>query len=348
MDYALNSEKVFARALFHIKNLLIPCEDNEYSPKFLGSRILFYLVIFLLAARIIVAGFFIPFPKNIFFADITKIDLLNSINQSREKAGLYALQENTALDQAATLKARDMIQKGYFSHQSPQGVSPWFWFGQVGYHYTYAGENLAIGFINSRDVFDAWFNSPSHRDNLLNPNYKEVGTAILSGFGDNNAVVVVQLFGSLPAKKVVALAPLLPQPVAAKIVINGTKTATKNNNVSKEEPIKDVPLNPVEKNILGSQDTISQSVVSNENANDTPYIRFLNFIVYDYEQLIKYILYGFLIVISISLLLNILINFSIQNSQLIFKSLLLIAMLFLAVFLNKDALIHILPFNITV
>src|SRR6185436_7850636 len=98
------------------------------------------------------------------------------------------------LNKAAMAKAQDMVKNGYFAHESPQGISPWYWFKQAGYVYKYAGENLAVGFVDSKTVYDAWFNSPSHKANLLNKNYTQVGTAIVSGF-DGNSIVVVQEFG---------------------------------------------------------------------------------------------------------------------------------------------------------
>ena len=92
----------------------------------------------------------INIPQNIFFADITKSALENFVNQTRQSVGLQPLTENTALDQAAQIKAENMVQDNYFEHTSPSGITPWAWFVQAGYNYKYAGENLAIGFFDSK------------------------------------------------------------------------------------------------------------------------------------------------------------------------------------------------------
>ena len=52
---------------------------------------------------------------------------------------------------------------------------------QEGYQYIYAGENLAVDFSESSEVIEAWFDSPSHRENLLSHNYSEIGFAVING-----------------------------------------------------------------------------------------------------------------------------------------------------------------------
>jgi len=175
--------------------LFVPSEANAYRPGFLQSKILFYFAILVFIVKIAVIGPSVNFPKNIFFADITKNALINFVNQGRIDMGLPPLVKNQKLDRAAELKAQDMLQKGYFSHQSPEGVTPWFWFKKAGYNYKYAGENLAVGFVDSKEVYNAWYDSISHRQNILGSNYNEIGTAVLSGFGDNKTAIVVQFFG---------------------------------------------------------------------------------------------------------------------------------------------------------
>jgi len=180
----------------NIKYFFFPLKGNQYSPRFLESRLAFYVVVFLLVIKILGLVFSLPIARNAFLADVTGTDLFSILNQSRQSQGLAPLTESKTLDQAALMKAQDMVANNYFSHQSPQGITPWFWFTKAGYQYTYAGENLAVGFIDSRTVFNAWLNSPSHKENMLNPHYTEVGTAVVKGFGGNDAIVVVQLFGS--------------------------------------------------------------------------------------------------------------------------------------------------------
>ncbi len=65
--------------------------------------------------------------------------LVERTNENREDTALLPLARNTVLDTAATLKAEDMAAKEYFAHDSPEGLTPWHWFKEAGYAYTYAG-----------------------------------------------------------------------------------------------------------------------------------------------------------------------------------------------------------------
>jgi len=54
-----------------------------------------------------------------------------------------------------------------------------------------------MNFSETYQVIDGWLNSPSHKANLLNTHYEDVGVAVLSGqVNGENRVVVVQMFGS--------------------------------------------------------------------------------------------------------------------------------------------------------
>lgn len=101
------------------------------------------------------------------------------------------------LSLAANRKAQDMIKNNYFDHQSPNGRTPWHFIIESGYNYYKAGENLAINFTTSEKLFEAWINSPDHRDNIINPEFEEVGFGITEGVIDNKQTkVVVQMFGA--------------------------------------------------------------------------------------------------------------------------------------------------------
>jgi uncharacterized protein YkwD len=118
-------------------------------------------------------------------------------NEEREDGVVEPLVRNSVLDKAATRKAEHMAENGYFAHYSPDGVSPWHWFREVGYTYAYAGENLAIHFSDSTEVVKAWMNSPTHRDNIVNGLYREIGVGTARGqFEGYDTVFVVQLFGA--------------------------------------------------------------------------------------------------------------------------------------------------------
>lgn len=143
--------------------------------------------------------------SNQYAAVVTAVltDLLNTDRASNQIEGLTV---NPTLVVIAQAKADDMAAKGYFAHTSPDGHDPWYWFKQVGYKFTYAGENLAVDFSDSVDVERAWMNSPTHRKNLLDPHFTEVGIATASGFYQGRPTVfVVQEFGA-PAKSGVTAA----------------------------------------------------------------------------------------------------------------------------------------------
>jgi len=90
-----------------------------------------------------------------------------------------------------------MLTKGYWAHNSPTGEQPWKWFEDDGSKYANAGENLAKNFHTSKDVTVAWMNSSSHRKNILNSNFKDVGIAVVNGKLDNEeTTLVVALFGT--------------------------------------------------------------------------------------------------------------------------------------------------------
>lgn len=124
-------------------------------------------------------------------------ELVRMTNEARVKNGLPPLSENSRLDQAAAAKARDMFAENYWAHFSPSGKDPWGFILNSGYKFSYAGENLAKNFQTSREVVDAWMNSPSHRENIVNLNYKDMGMAVAYGkINGQDTVLVVQEFGA--------------------------------------------------------------------------------------------------------------------------------------------------------
>lgn len=140
-----------------------------------------------------------------------KEEIVSQTNTLRSFLGLEKFKESAILDQAASQKLQDMISSQYFAHTSPSGISPWHWIEKNNYNYTYAGENLAIGFLTAKDTVNAWANSPSHRQNLLNRNFKEMGVAVAPAkIQDSEGFLVVQLFGTPAPAKVAAAAKPAP------------------------------------------------------------------------------------------------------------------------------------------
>lgn len=191
------------RSFFY--SLILPHQSNNHRARFLHPRTLILIILFF-----VFSSFFFPSDLNPYskefrtFADVSIQELINLTNQKREENGLLPLSNNSALESAANKKAEDMLNKGYWAHNSPDGVTPWVFIKESGYNYVYAGENLARGFSNSEDVINAWMSSTAgHRENILSPNFKDVGFSVKSGILDGEeTMLVVQELGSKVASPV--------------------------------------------------------------------------------------------------------------------------------------------------
>lgn len=123
--------------------------------------------------------------------------LIELTNAERQKAGLSPVSENEALNKAAAAKGQNMVTENYWAHFAPSGKTPWDFMLGAGYRFTFAGENLAKNFYKSDDVVKAWMASPTHRDNLLNAKYRDVGIAVVEGVLDGQkTTLVIQEFGT--------------------------------------------------------------------------------------------------------------------------------------------------------
>lgn len=129
--------------------------------------------------------------------NISPAALLEATNTERTNVGNNSLILNERLNNAAQKKAQDMITRNYWSHRTPEGTDPWNFITKEDYAYTKAGENLAYGFDTSGNVVTGWMNSPSHRSNLLDNSFSEVGFGIASGNnfnGSGASTVVVAMY----------------------------------------------------------------------------------------------------------------------------------------------------------
>lgn len=117
-------------------------------------------------------------------------------NHDRVFSGLTPLRQNSLLNRAAYAKAQEMLSHDLFDHYMPDGHTPWDFIVATGYDYAYAGENLAVGWQTATSQHQAWMNSATHRANLLNPNYRDIGVAVVDGILEGKVTtVVVQMFG---------------------------------------------------------------------------------------------------------------------------------------------------------
>jgi Cysteine-rich secretory protein family len=154
--------------------------------------------------------------------------LLSSTNAQRSAAGAASLSINSQLTSAAQSKANDMIARNYWSHNTPDGKEPWVFFQNAGYQYSKAGENLAYGFLTSSETVTGWMNSPSHKANMLDTAFTEVGFGIANGENFNASgasTVVVAMYGK---PQVLASTTPTPAPTTkkAKTSITPTPAAT--------------------------------------------------------------------------------------------------------------------------
>lgn len=186
----------YAQAVHGLKVCVIPDPDNDFRPLALRHKPLAFVSTLLIIAKIAAASLIALLPTSAELSTITSARIVEFTNAERKKAGLFTLAVNSALANAAQQKAQDMLDKDYFAHISPIGVTPWFWMAKVGYEYEIAGENLAIDFTEAEDVVAAWLASPTHRDNLLLPAYTQTGVAVATGeFQGGTSTVVVHMFG---------------------------------------------------------------------------------------------------------------------------------------------------------
>jgi hypothetical protein len=173
-----------------IKLTFIPHKANDYRPHLIRRYGLAVILVLVLALQSL---WFVFFDGQILGdeSDITASHLLVETNAEREKNSLNALRLNDELTAAARDKAENMLSVGYWSHDAPDGTTPWHWIEGVGYSYANAGENLARGFNTTDGIIEAWMESPTHRANVLDKNYTEVGFAAVNGTMEGKKTTLV-------------------------------------------------------------------------------------------------------------------------------------------------------------
>jgi hypothetical protein len=180
------------------EDYFIPHTGNGHKPKILRARPLGYFVAILLLVKISLAlWLFFIYPGSARMSLEISTETLNLINADRSGENKGALKENPILSAAAMEKARDMLSQSYFAHQSPNGFWPWDWIDRGKYPYLYVGENLAMNFTSAESANNALLASPTHKKNIMNPKYSEVGIAVLDGeLNGKKTTVMVQLFAT--------------------------------------------------------------------------------------------------------------------------------------------------------
>lgn len=118
-------------------------------------------------------------------------EVFNLINQQRANNGLSALKVDSEVQRVARIKAQDMVNNNYFSHNSPTYGSPFDMLNSFKISYKTAGENIAGNSSNSGAV-TAWMNSSGHKANILNSSFNYTGIGVVSG--SKYGKIFVQMF----------------------------------------------------------------------------------------------------------------------------------------------------------
>ncbi|HET8709205.1 MAG TPA: CAP domain-containing protein, partial [Candidatus Saccharimonadales bacterium] len=212
--------------------------------------------------------------------DMSRQSLLDDTNTQRTTNGLKRLTINSQLNQAAQNKANDMAARDYWSHNTPDGKTPWTFITATGYSFMRAGENLAYGFATASDTITGWMNSPEHRANILNQYYTQVGFGYINipdYQGDGPQTLVVAMYAQ-PATQAVAAAspkpvapptyhqsPSTPAPAPAPAPVSTTTTKkppTKPKAATKQKPVSTPKSDTVVAKPADTGDTIDQQRVA--------------------------------------------------------------------------------------
>lgn len=251
-----------------LHHLFVPRQSNNHRSKVLHYEVLLLVVAFLLSALITLAGVEKQYPAVLGDSvSISVQDLVTYTNLKRQTNGLAPLTLNKELSIAADQKAQHMFAQNYWAHVAPDGTTPWVFIKDSGYQYLYAGENLARGFDSGPEVVDAWMESPTHRENLLSPNYTDIGFAVLPGtLTGSETVLVVQMFGSpyAPKEKQDTVVRVTPFPTQATTIGTSLPSPTQSpiTNGSLEEPSSYAGVAAVQSRPLIDTDTAKKNISS--------------------------------------------------------------------------------------
>ncbi|HEV2846444.1 MAG TPA: CAP domain-containing protein [Thermoanaerobaculia bacterium] len=123
--------------------------------------------------------------------------IVAAVNSARRKAGVPPVTANTDLDEAAQRHAEDMLARNFFAHESPSGTTVRERARTAGYHWRTIGENIAEGQLSVAEVMETWMQSPGHRRNILEKDFKELGVGLAMGpSGGTHRVLWAQNFGA--------------------------------------------------------------------------------------------------------------------------------------------------------
>lgn len=315
--------------------MFVSHKENNYKPHIFRD-VSTFSIFFVVIALFLVAISGRVFVGTDFTALVLPKVLVDYANQDRDTKNYGHLAINPVLEKAAQMKANDMAENSYFAHKSPTGKTPWYWFEQAGYDFSYAGENLAVNFNDSVDVNTAWMNSPGHRDNIMNSNFTEIGIATADGmYQGKRTTFVVQLFGRPALKEKIQVAqkvmPTTRSKIETKPVVVSSSSAVLSESVSTQvlgENGKNELFVAVEKKSVG--------------ATNTPKVKYSNWfdkVLASPEKSISFAYLVIAIIILLSLLSFIFVEFKRHHIRMILLGVGLILVMFGLLYIYKSILI---------
>ncbi|MBI5728869.1 MAG: hypothetical protein HY983_01305 [Candidatus Magasanikbacteria bacterium] len=184
-----------------LKNYFIPHAGNNFQPHVVHTkRTILYSAFFVgLKAMLFVVALAVP-SQVYLHPDILGeqyraiIELTNNLRLKNHRDTLAVA---VKLNQSAETKVVDMARYEYFSHTGPNQRSLAYFLKQAGYQYSAAGENLALGFSDALSVMKAWEKSPTHFENLVDADFKEIGVGLVGGqYQGEPTIYIAQHFGA--------------------------------------------------------------------------------------------------------------------------------------------------------
>lgn len=106
--------------------------------------------------------------------------MLDLVNRERANAGVATVRHDKAIIEVARAHSRDMFERKYFSHISPDGDDTGDRMEKAGFSFQIAGENLAYA-PDVQTAHEGLMNSEGHRRNILDPQFHRIGIGVIDG-----------------------------------------------------------------------------------------------------------------------------------------------------------------------
>lgn len=373
-------KKFFCDSGSIVKEYFIPHDGNDHKPKILRTKSLAIIVLSVFLIKAAVTGYlFFIYPNQARMTEIITKQILELINKDRISNNMPALSTNPVLSEAALAKAQDMLDYDYFAHKSLDGRMPWDWIDRGEYAYLFVGENLAMNFSSAAAAHNALMQSETHKKNILNNKYADIGLAVLPGELNNKQTnVLVQMFGYqklqetenmkqetddsaplfavLPDNSTMPDEPVEPESFSESADVNLEEQSAEQ--IALVEPIEkqEIKIMPTEKKetaVAAVSARISKNMYTSPNPDieNNKIIQVMSFAAEEDEkitmaakmlQISHYIFIAVLALVAIALLINIFVRISIQHKSVIAQSLLVIVFIASLIYVRVHFLEQIL------